>query len=364
MAKNNETSLSKKNQASAVQVVEELSTENAVKSMEETINIVRQEYGNYKITQKMREELKEELGVDAEVANGWEKVSDIFDHIDIYELVKRHPEAMGKVARWVASIVGMFFGPVGTVAHNIPDELAAKIVGFAGLLTPEHWMNVIAKAQVHKANEKRKQELLELEEQFKTTPDKKLLVVICKDELLLNEIRNLVETNDDTDGTIVGTADNSIKIIPWTEKTWKNNAADERLNHAKILFVGDIEGTETISPLVETKFEKFGVSYGWTENKAILTANQKVLEDRKNYAEFLKELKSLPLPESAKNTEKTGGKIKAISAVVGTLLLGPIGTAGALMGTHAKDKKNLIQQMLLYGIINLYNNDLEFFMNA
>ncbi len=362
MKKNNVLSQEKQNKI--VNITEQLSTEESIQSMKETINIVRQEYGNYKITKEMQKELEKELGVDATVSNGWEKISDILDHIDIYEVVKRHPEEMGKAARGVASVIGLFFGPVGTVAHNIPDELAAKIVGFSGLLTPEHWLNVIAKSQLNRATEKRKLELLELEKQFETTPDKKLLIVVCKDDLLLNEIRKLVETNDDTEEAIIGTKDNSIKFVSWTEKTWKNNANDNRLNQAKLLFVGDVEETKKLAPIINTKFKKFGVTYGWTGNRAIIDTKEECLENKKDYTAFLKELKSIPLPETVKNTKKIAGKTKTLATVAATLLLGPIGTAGSLIGMHAKDKKTLTQQMLFYGIINLYNNDLESFMNS
>lgn len=49
----------------------------------------------------------------------------------------------------------------------------------------------------------------------------KTLIVVYKDELLANQIKKLVETNDDN-GTneVVGTRDNSIKIVSWNEKTW------------------------------------------------------------------------------------------------------------------------------------------------
>ncbi len=360
----NNTLRTQENKEKTMHVVEQLATEDTLQSMEDTINIVRQEYGNYKITKEMRKELEKEFGVDSTVSNGWEKVSDILDHIDVYEVVKRHPEAMGKVARSIASVIGLFFGPVGTIAHNIPDELAAKIIGFAGILTPEHWLNVIAKAQVNRTIENRKQELLELEEQFKTAENEKLLIVVYQDEVLFEQLRNLVETEDDEEGVVVGTTDHSIKIVSWTKKMWKNNSTDPRLNTAKILFVGNAEGTEHLNPVIDKKFEKFGVSYGWAGNKAIINANEAALENKKNYTAFLSELKKLPLPEAVKNGGKIGGTAKTVTTVAATLLLGPIGTAGSLIGMHTKDKKNLTQQMFLYGIVNLYNNDLESFMNS
>lgn len=363
MAKNN--TLAQQKQEKIIDITEQLSTEETIDAIEGTIALFKEEYGNYMVTKEMREELQKELGVDEETANGWEKMSDILNHIDVYELAKRHPETVGQIARGIASVIGNFFSPIaGKVAERIPDELAAKIVGFAGLLAPEHILNVVAKDQLNRARERRKKELLELEEQFKTASDEELLIVVCEDDLLNHEIGKLVKTKDDTEDSIVGTEDGSVKIVSWTKKTWKNNFRDPRLKNVKILFIGTAD--ETVRPIAEkdTRFEKFGISYGWVENQAFINADTKALEYKEYYKQFIQELKSLPLPETAKNSEKTQSKTKTWTTIAATLLLGPIGTAGSLIGMHAKDKKTLLQQMLLYGILNLYNNDLETFMNS
>lgn len=47
----------------------------------------------------------------------------------------------------------------------------------------------------------------------------KTLIVVYKDEMLMNQLKKLVETNDDSEsGDIVGTTDDSINIVSWTEK--------------------------------------------------------------------------------------------------------------------------------------------------
>ena len=52
---------------------------------------------------------------------------------------------------------------------------------------------------------------------------KKTLIVVYKDELLMNQLKKMVETHDDNDEGIVGTRDDSINIISWTEKVWNGN---------------------------------------------------------------------------------------------------------------------------------------------
>ena len=40
------------------------------------------------------------------------------------------------------------------------------------------------------------------------------LVVVCKDEMLVNQLRKLVETKDDTgEESVIGTRDGSVKIV-------------------------------------------------------------------------------------------------------------------------------------------------------
>ena len=49
---------------------------------------------------------------------------------------------------------------------------------------------------------------------------KKTLIVVYKDELLLNQLKKMVETHDDNEQGLVGTRDDSINIVSWTEKKW------------------------------------------------------------------------------------------------------------------------------------------------
>lgn len=47
---------------------------------------------------------------------------------------------------------------------------------------------------------------------------KKTLIVVYKDELLMNQLKKMVETCDDSEKGVAGTRDNSINIVSWTEK--------------------------------------------------------------------------------------------------------------------------------------------------
>ena len=85
----------------------------------------------------------------------------------------------------------------------------------------------------------------------------KTLIVVYKDEMLMNQLKKLIETNDDSeDGAPVGTTDDSINIVSWTEKVWNGNKKAGNIK-GKILFLGDIKGTDKLTPVVDIKFDKY-----------------------------------------------------------------------------------------------------------
>ena len=116
----------------------------------------------------------------------------------------------------------------------------------------------------------------------------KTLIVVYKDELLANQIKKLVETNDDN-GTneVVGTRDNSIKIVSWNEKTWLSNKRAGNID-SKVLFIGNIKGVDKLIPVIDVKFNKYGVKYGWAGKQAVIYIDDKELSDTESYSEFLK----------------------------------------------------------------------------
>lgn len=128
---------------------------------------------------------------------------------------------------------------------------------------------------------------------------KKTLIVVYKDELLMNQLKKMVETHDDNDESIVGTRDDSINIVSWTEKVWNGNKKAGNIQ-GKILFLGDIKGTDKLIPVLDVKFDDCGVKYGWAGNQAVLFVDPKTLTDRKAYDEFLQKLSELPVPSFLK----------------------------------------------------------------
>lgn len=224
---------------------------------------------------------------------------------------------------------------------------------------------------------------------------KKTLIVVYKDELLMNQLKKMVETHDDNDESVVGTRDDSINIVSWTEKVWNGNKKAGNIQ-GKILFLGDIKGTDKLIPVIDVKFDDCGVKYGWAGNQAVLFVDPKALTDRKAYDDFLQKLSELPVPgflktmkdnvvatgsdpdsESVKDIEVLSEDGKVVKTKVpkfikvaqkaienGAEAVGKVGNQVAARSEELFRNKNLMKrQMLFYGVIHLYNDGLEKFMN-
>lgn len=218
----------------------------------------------------------------------------------------------------------------------------------------------------------------------------KTLIVVYKDEMVVNQLKKLVETHDDNaNGDIVGTRDDSVNIVTWNEKIWLNNKKAGNIND-KVLFIGNIKGTDTLIPVLDIKFDQYGVKYGWAGNQAMLFTDTKVLRDRNEYMGFIAQISELQVPEIIKepvNTKISVSKndemvkkleidkiekkeMKFFNKAKSSVLKGAdvIGKASVNVASKTedllRDKNKVTRQMLFYGVINLYKNDLNNFMNV
>ncbi len=224
---------------------------------------------------------------------------------------------------------------------------------------------------------------------------KKTLIVVYKDEMLMNQLKKLVETNDDNaEGQVVGTTDGSINIVSWEEKVWLNNKKAGNIKD-KVLFLGDIKGTDKLIPVIDVKFDECGVKYGWAGNQAVLYADAKALNSRDMYSAFVERIKDYPVPDMIKkplnlnfdeveNEEKESSnkavdstnegkdKKKAVALLhkakeaiaVGADVVGKTGNALAVKAEDVlRDRNAVKRQMLFFGLVNLYRDGLETFVN-
>lgn len=218
----------------------------------------------------------------------------------------------------------------------------------------------------------------------------KTLIVVYKDEMLANQMKKLIETKDDTDGGLIGTRDSSINVVTWTEKIWLANKKAGNIT-SKVLFLGGIKGVDSLIPVVDVKFEKHGVRYGWAGNQAVIYADPGEIKTIDSYYAFYNELKSMPVPQAIKDAskpktaptkeqpqeevkqeseEKKGFFAKGkdlLKKVEDTIVDGMVDMAekaSIFTEENFRNKKAVERQMLFYGVINMYNEGLETFMNA
>ena len=218
----------------------------------------------------------------------------------------------------------------------------------------------------------------------------KTLIVVYKDEMLANQMKKLIETKDDTDGGLTGTRDSSINVVTWTEKIWLANKKAGNIT-SKVLFLGGIKGVDSLIPVVDVKFEKHGVRYGWAGNQAVIYADPGEIKTIDSYYAFYSELKSMPVPQAIKDAskpktaptkeqpqeevkqeseEKKGFFAKGkdlLKKVEDTIVDGMVDMAekaSIFTEENFRNKKAVERQMLFYGVINMYNEGLEIFMNA
>lgn len=232
---------------------------------------------------------------------------------------------------------------------------------------------------------------------------KKTLIVVYKDELLMNQLKKMVETHDDDAQGIIGTRDDSISIVSWTEKVWLGNKKAGNIQ-GKILFLGDIKGTDKLIPVIDVKFDECGVKFGWAGNQAVVYADTNVLTTREDYDLFLEKLYDLPVPSFLKASKESRVATVAdnATAVVAELSAEDVSvkpdcniaeadenvrkvdilrnvkkklSTGAEVFEKLKtqvaskseeffrNKSLMKRQMLFYGVVNLYNDGLEQFMN-
>lgn len=222
----------------------------------------------------------------------------------------------------------------------------------------------------------------------------KTLIVVYKDEMLMNQLKKLVETNDDSEtGEVVGTTDESINIVSWTEKVWLGNKKVGNIKD-KVLFLGDIKGTDKLIPVVDVVLDDYGVKFGWAGNQAILYSDVKALSDRDAYISFLGKLAELPIPDMIKKPQnlkineqndenaydvevpveiaeekEVKKSLEFLRKAKEAIATGAeaVEKAGSLVAGKAgdvfRDRNAVRRQQLFYGVVILYNDGLEKFMN-
>lgn len=221
------------------------------------------------------------------------------------------------------------------------------------------------------------------------------LIIVYKDEMLANQMKKMIETKDDTADSVTGTRDNSINVVAWTEKVWLANKKAGNIT-SKVLFLGDIKGVDKLIPVLDVKFDRHGIRYGWAGNQAVIYVSPNEIKSIDSYRAFHDELETLSVPQIVKDaikpkvvvkpetesvektqvevqlseSEKKGffakGKhiAKKVGHTIGDAVANASERAMVFSEENFRNKKEMERQMLFFGVISLYNEGLETFMKS
>ena len=215
------------------------------------------------------------------------------------------------------------------------------------------------------------------------------LIVVYKDEMVLNQFKKLVESRNRNQEYSANHPE--LNIIAWDEKTWLNNKKAGNIG-GKILYLGELKGTKELIPVIDNKFQKYGVCFGWAGNQAVLYGNHKHFKTKEEYLEFVSALNQCSVPESIKKPinatfgEENDSEMQTDEEVVEPIetenkkglfskLKNGIGKGITLAKEKASDlkdgwdnltrsKKAVVRQMLFFGVDNICKDGIDEFINS
>lgn len=198
-----------------------------------------------------------------------------------------------------------------------------------------------------------------------------LLVVFAKKhEEVFEHLKELIMTEDDLDGEIIGTEDGTIKVLKCYEESWKQHhrLGQRRKLGKKTVILGNMKDVE---PPIEFLFKAYGVGYGIAEDNYMqIYIDDKFEWSRDIYDEFIMELNELVSHSitqmdalAAMENVKNKNTKKAMVAT-GVVLFPPLALAGVAKHTYdiTKEKELIRKQQLMYAVTKLYYDDLEAYM--
>lgn len=310
-----------------------------------------QEAQEFKLNRERKEFLRDELHLKDEDMNHWQTAADIVKHFDLSELSTKYPTAAKTTLIAVLSAFPATWVAAGLCAA-VPEETLSKILGFSLKLSPDHLINMLT---THRANVVAARNAA-FAEGDRVEPGKRNLAFVTKDELLFQQLRKLVETDDDTDEeVVVGTKDGTVRIVRWEEAKWVYRNKTDGID-TKVIVIGDCKGADDGIKMMDVRFDQYGVQYGWIGNCAYIHADLRKIRGKGVYDAFLTELNAMPAPEVIKEDKKLRLNWKT---GLKTALATPLMAKDLYDDTYAVKR-----QMYFFGIIHFYYHDLEAFLNA
>ena len=314
------------------------------------LGVFAKETQEFKLDLDRKKFLKEELKMKDVDLNGWQTAADIVRHFDSSELAIKHPQAAKNTLIMVLSM----FPPTLIVAGlcaGVPEDTLSSILGFSLKATPDHLINMLV---THQANVVAARNAAYAEAD-RIEDGKRNLAFVTKDELLFQQLKKLIETEDDEAEVVIGTRDGTVRLVRWEEQKWLYRSKTDTVD-SKALVIGDVKGADTGVKLMNVIYDQYGVRYGWVGNCAYVHADLRRIRGKGVYDAFLEELRAMPAPEIIKEDKKLRLNWKT---GLKTALVTPLMAKDLYDDTYAVKR-----QMYFFGVIHFYYHGLEEFLES
>ena len=313
------------------------------------LGVFAKETQEFKLDLERKKFLKEELHLKDADLNSWQTAADVVRHFDSSELVKKHPQAAKNTLITVLSM----FPPTLVVAGlcaTVPEETLSNILGFSLQATPDHLINMLV---THQANVVAARNAA-FAQGDRIEEGKRNLAFVTKDELLYQQLKKLVEAEDDEDEVVIGTKDGTVRLVRWEEEKWVYRSKTDTVD-SKVIVIGDCKGADSGVKLMNVKYDQYGVRYGWIGNCAYVHADLRKIRAKGVYDAFLEELRTMPAPEVIKEDKKLRLNWKTgLKAALATPILAK---------DLYDDSYAVKRQMYFFGVIHFYYHLLEEFLS-
>lgn len=127
--------------------------------------------------------------------------------------------------------------------------------------------------------------------------EEKTLIVVYKDELLINQFKKLVDLRNSN----LKDEEIKINVVAWKEQVWQDNKKAGNIK-GKVLFIDKLKESDSLIPILDEKYNEYGVKYGWAGNSAIIYNDLSELNSEELYIEFLRKLEELDIPNDIKKS--------------------------------------------------------------
>lgn len=180
---------------------------------------------------------------------------------------------------------------------------------------------------------------------FDSKNEKKELIIVCDESLMeyANYLMALISQNNDKDGTV--------SAAIWPPKVYKDTLPKITSN-THILFIGSFKEAKEQRKNVNSKFNEYGMHFGWLGKRAVMYVDDKMLE-KEEYDHFLQFCKNYK-EEFEKATVNIVNSLPYYMTVIGPFLpvIYPVAIYGLISRTIAhkkiKDQQYRCLTMALY----------------